>query len=407
MRERVHLHPRADVATRARRSRTASSRGAGTPRTCRPRGRPRCVRASTSASYAGASSAVSRRSSASEIGGSGSGVSRSWSSGMRSVLVGSVGAAVRRAAASGGRAYRTRNAPERRAAPPVGEPRPLGRRRPSCRCRVLPSATSSCASEPYTGELTPQHGRRPHPHPRRRAPPRGVPRRLKTPDEVYAFLQDVATVREIHDMAQRLAVARMLAAGEHYDAHPARSPARRSTTISRVSRCLNYGADGYRTVLERRPRRRREARRVAHAMASFVHLHTHSEYSLLDGAARDRRTSSRAPSSSRCPRSRITDHGAMFGAVEFYKTAKKAGIKPIIGCEVYFTHGLAHDREGKPNLYHLLLLAKDLDGLPQPHGDRLRRVGDRLLLQAAGRRGAAARTTRRASSAPRRACRAS
>lgn len=73
---------------------------------------------------------------------------------------------------------------------------------------------------------------------------------LRTPDEVFAFLEDVCTIREIHDMAQRLAVARMLAAGEHY-ARIQEATGASSTTISRVSRCLNYGADGYRTVLER------------------------------------------------------------------------------------------------------------------------------------------------------------
>lgn len=73
---------------------------------------------------------------------------------------------------------------------------------------------------------------------------------LTTPDEVYAFLQDVCTIREIHEMAQRLAVARMLAAGEHYSAIQEATGAS-STTISRVSRCLNYGADGYRMVLDR------------------------------------------------------------------------------------------------------------------------------------------------------------
>lgn len=72
---------------------------------------------------------------------------------------------------------------------------------------------------------------------------------LDDPDEVYAFLQDVCTVREIQDMAQRLEVARMLAAGEHYD-HIRELTGASTTTISRVSRCLNYGADGYRTVFE-------------------------------------------------------------------------------------------------------------------------------------------------------------
>jgi TrpR-related protein YerC/YecD len=73
---------------------------------------------------------------------------------------------------------------------------------------------------------------------------------LGTPDEVYAFLQDVATIREIKDMAQRLAVARMLDAGEHYTRIQEATGAS-STTISRVSRSLNYGAEGYRHVIDR------------------------------------------------------------------------------------------------------------------------------------------------------------
>ncbi|MBE0476975.1 MAG: hypothetical protein IBX62_07765 [Coriobacteriia bacterium] len=73
---------------------------------------------------------------------------------------------------------------------------------------------------------------------------------LREPDEVYAFLVDVCTVREIRDMAQRLAVARMLAAGEHY-AEIREATGASATTISRVSKALNYGEDGYRTVLER------------------------------------------------------------------------------------------------------------------------------------------------------------
>jgi TrpR-related protein YerC/YecD len=72
---------------------------------------------------------------------------------------------------------------------------------------------------------------------------------LETTDGIYAFLLDVATVRELHDLAQRLAVARMLDAGEHYDRISGVTGAS-STTISRVSRSLNYGADGYRVVLD-------------------------------------------------------------------------------------------------------------------------------------------------------------
>lgn len=73
---------------------------------------------------------------------------------------------------------------------------------------------------------------------------------LETADEAWAFLQDVCTIREVHDMAQRMAVARMLAAGEHYSRVQEATGAS-TTTISRVSRCLNYGADGYTTVLGR------------------------------------------------------------------------------------------------------------------------------------------------------------
>ena len=73
---------------------------------------------------------------------------------------------------------------------------------------------------------------------------------LETPEEVYAFLQDVCTVREVQEIAQRLAVARMLAAGKHYNDIEVATGAS-STTISRVSRALNYGADGYRRAIGR------------------------------------------------------------------------------------------------------------------------------------------------------------
>lgn len=73
---------------------------------------------------------------------------------------------------------------------------------------------------------------------------------LRTDDERYAFLQDVATIRELQDMAQRLAVARMLHAGAHYTEIQEVTGAS-STTISRVSRSLNYGAEGYHTVIDR------------------------------------------------------------------------------------------------------------------------------------------------------------
>ena len=71
---------------------------------------------------------------------------------------------------------------------------------------------------------------------------------LDSEDEAYALLFDLCTIREIHDMAQRLEVARRLAAGEHYAAIQAVTGAS-ATTISRVSKSLNYGADGYLSIL--------------------------------------------------------------------------------------------------------------------------------------------------------------
>jgi len=71
---------------------------------------------------------------------------------------------------------------------------------------------------------------------------------LDSSDEAYALLLDLCTIREIQDMAQRLEVARMLSAGEHYTAIQEATGAS-ATTIARVSKALNYGADGYTSVL--------------------------------------------------------------------------------------------------------------------------------------------------------------
>lgn len=73
---------------------------------------------------------------------------------------------------------------------------------------------------------------------------------LDSADEAYAFLLDICTVREIQEMAQRLEVARLLASGEHY-AEIQKATGASATTISRVSKALNYGAEGYRSVLSR------------------------------------------------------------------------------------------------------------------------------------------------------------
>ena len=97
----------------------------------------------------------------------------------------------------------------------------------------------------------------------------------------------------------------------------------------------------------------------------FVHLHTHSEYSLLDGLSRLRDLVARAKALE-MPALAITDHGALYGAIDFYTTAKAAGIKPIIGIETYIARGSRFDRDakveghGKP--FHLVLLVKNFTG---------------------------------------------
>ncbi len=96
------------------------------------------------------------------------------------------------------------------------------------------------------------------------------------------------------------------------------------------------------------------------APAEFVHLHVHSEYSLLDGACRiDALTEYAAGLGMRALA--LTDHGVMFGALNFYQACRRHGIKPIVGCEVYLAPGSRLDREGvKP--FHLTLLAADRQG---------------------------------------------
>lgn len=96
---------------------------------------------------------------------------------------------------------------------------------------------------------------------------------------------------------------------------------------------------------------------------SFVHLHLHTEYSLLDGACRIDGLMDRVKELGQTAVA-ITDHGVMYGCIEFYKAAKAAGVKPIIGCEVYVARRRMEDRvHGIDNdPYHLVLLCKDRTG---------------------------------------------
>ena len=97
----------------------------------------------------------------------------------------------------------------------------------------------------------------------------------------------------------------------------------------------------------------------------FVHLHVHSEYSLLDGAIRMEHLVKKAASLG-MPALALTDHGSLFGAVEFYQSAEEAGIKPIIGCEIYVAPGSMLEKKssngGKDAAYHMTLLASDDEG---------------------------------------------
>ena len=98
-------------------------------------------------------------------------------------------------------------------------------------------------------------------------------------------------------------------------------------------------------------------------MSKFVHLHIHSEFSLLDGANRIKDLPVRAKELG-MDSIAITDHGVMFGAIDFYKACKKEGVKPIIGCEVYVAPRSRTDKQpGIDNhYYHLILLAKNNEG---------------------------------------------
>lgn len=98
-------------------------------------------------------------------------------------------------------------------------------------------------------------------------------------------------------------------------------------------------------------------------MSDFVHLHTHSEYSLLDGAARIKNLVKRAKELD-MPALALTDHGVMYGIIDFYEVAKAHEIKPIIGCEVYVVPRNRFEKSSRKEdaPYHLVLLAKNNEG---------------------------------------------
>ncbi len=97
---------------------------------------------------------------------------------------------------------------------------------------------------------------------------------------------------------------------------------------------------------------------------AFTHLHVHTEYSLLDGSCKIKELVARAKEL-QMDSMAITDHGVMYGVIDFYRAAREVGIKPIIGCEVYVAPGSRFDRErvnGEDRYYHLVLLAENNTG---------------------------------------------
>ena len=97
----------------------------------------------------------------------------------------------------------------------------------------------------------------------------------------------------------------------------------------------------------------------------FTHLHTHTQYSLLDGSNKISEYVTRVRELG-MNAAAITDHGVMYGVIDFYKECKKQDIKPVIGCEVYVAVGSRHDKEiveGQGRYFHLILLAENNIGL--------------------------------------------
>jgi DNA polymerase-3 subunit alpha len=93
----------------------------------------------------------------------------------------------------------------------------------------------------------------------------------------------------------------------------------------------------------------------------FVHLHCHTDYSLLDGACEISQLM-KVVAGQNMPAVAMTDHGNLFGAVEFYNAGKAAGIHPVIGCEVYVAKGSHTERSDNSRYNHLVLLCENQEG---------------------------------------------
>ncbi len=127
---------------------------------------------------------------------------------------------------------------------------------------------------------------------------------------------------------------------------------------------------------------------MADSTPKFAHLHVHTHYSLLDGANKIPDLVKQAKRLGMDSLA-ITDHGCMFGVVEFFNECKKEGIKPILGMEAYMAPGDRREKSGTPGetAYHLLLLAQNLEGYHNLLKLSSTRLPRRVLLQAADRQG--------------------
>ena len=97
---------------------------------------------------------------------------------------------------------------------------------------------------------------------------------------------------------------------------------------------------------------------------AFTHLHVHTEYSLLDGSNKIKEYVARVKELG-MNSAAITDHGVMYGVIDFYRAAREAGIRPILGCEVYVAPNSRFDKEaagGEERYHHLVLLAENNTG---------------------------------------------
>ena len=134
-------------------------------------------------------------------------------------------------------------------------------------------------------------------------------------------------------------------------------------------------------------------------MPDFVHLHLHTLYSLLDGAIR-MKDLIKTVKAKGMKSVAVTDHGNMFGAIDFYKKAKDAGMKPILGMEAYVAGRQGRGRTARSaSADHLILLAKNEEGWANLRYLSSMAYTRGLLLRPAHRQAAAARSTRRGSSA--------